>query len=111
MDFGNGKDTGQAVLSTIGSVKQPTSEKFKVVDSLLFITEEFGELLRQSETEDDMPSCSLAEALEKQDLFINSSLAQMGCSLLWQLFREGMVCQRGFFLNLKDFRATPLPLP
>ena len=28
--------------------------------------------------EDDTPSCSLAEALEKQDLFINSTLAQMG---------------------------------
>ncbi len=111
MDFGNGKDTGQVVLSTIGAVKQPISEKFVTIASLPFVTEEFGELLRHSETDNDMPSCSLAEALEKQDLFINSSLAQMGCSLLWQLFREGMVSQRGFFLNLKDFKATPLPLP
>lgn len=109
MDFGNGRDTGQVILSTIGAVKQPNSEKFNSVGSLPFITDEFGELLRQSET-DETPSCSLAEALEKQDLFINSTLAQAGCSLLWQLFRNGMTTNRGFFLNLSDFRAAPLPL-
>jgi PRTRC genetic system ThiF family protein len=109
MDFGNGKDTGQVILSTIGSIKQPKSEKFVTVDSLPFVTEEFGDLLRQSDN-DDLPSCSLAEALEKQDLFINSTLAQMGCSLLWQLFRNGFTAQRGAFLNLADFRATPLLL-
>lgn len=107
MDFGNGKDMGQVVLATIGIVKQPASEKFEVVDSLPLVTEEFGELLRQSET-DDLPSCSLAEALEKQDLFVNSVIAQMGCSMLWQLFRNGMTTQRGLFLNIADFRTAPL---
>ena len=109
MDFGNGKDTGQFVLSTIGKVKQPASERFKTVESLPFVTEEFSELLRQSDN-DELPSCSLAEALEKQDLFINSALAQAGCSLLWQLLRNGFTTSRGCFLNLGGFRATPLPL-
>jgi PRTRC genetic system ThiF family protein len=109
MDFGNGKDSGQVILATIGKVKQPQSEKFQTVERLPFVTEEFGELLRQSDS-DDLPSCSLAEALEKQDLFINSALAQMGCSLLWQLFRNGFTVQRGAFLNLADLRAAPLPL-
>lgn len=107
MDFGNGRDTGQVILSTIGRIKQPTSEKFETVESLPFITEEFEKLLRQSET-DELPSCSLAEALERQDLFINSTLAQTGCSMLWQLFRTGMTTQRGCFLNLGQFRASPL---
>ncbi|MCW4469826.1 PRTRC system ThiF family protein [Flavobacterium sp. MFBS3-15] len=110
MDFGNGKDTGQVVLSTIRKVKQPKSDTFEAVESLPFVTEEFGELLRQSETDDDSPSCSLAEALEKQELFINSALAQMGCSLLWQMFRSGMTTHRGLFLNIADFRAVPLPV-
>ena len=109
LDFGNGKDTGQVILSTIGSIKQPKSENFFTVDSLPFVTEEFGELLRQSDG-NDLPSCSLAEALERQDLFINSALAQMGCSLLWQLFRNGYTLQRGMFLNLEDFKTLPLPL-
>ncbi|MFD1605253.1 PRTRC system ThiF family protein [Flavobacterium artemisiae] len=110
MDFGNSQYTGQVILSTVEEIPQPKSEKFETVASLPFVTEEFGELLNQSEQQDNTPSCSLAEALEKQDLYINSALAQMGCSLLWNLFREGMTANRGFFLNLKDFRAQSIPI-
>lgn len=108
MDFGNSRETGQVILSTIGQIKQPDSKQYRTADSLPMITDEFGELLKASETTDNTPSCSLAEALTKQDLFINSALANVGASLLWQLFREGMLFNRGFFLNLKEFRTTPL---
>ncbi|UKB78570.1 PRTRC system ThiF family protein [Chryseobacterium sp. MEBOG07] len=108
IDYGNSKHTGQVILSTIGNIKQPNSEKYETVANLPYITEEFGEVLRASETEDDTPSCSLAEALAKQDLFINATLAQMGLSLLWSLFRNGLTENRGFFLNLKEFRSQPL---
>lgn len=108
LDFGNSQDTGQVILSTIGEIKQPNSQKYQTVASLPFVTDEFGELLKQSEQEDNTPSCSLAEALEKQDLFINSSLTQMGCSLLWGLFRNGMTPYKGFFHNLKDFTTHPI---
>ena len=108
LDFGNSQHTGQVRLSTIGAIKQPDSQKYETVASLPMITDEFGELLKQSEQKDDTPSCSLAEALEKQDLFINSSLTQMGCSLLWSLFRNGMTPYRGFFHNLKDFSTHPI---
>lgn len=110
MDFGNSQFTGQVLLSTIGNIKQPNSEKYETVDNLPFITDEFGELLTISEAEDNTPSCSLAEALEKQDLFVNSSLAQMGSSLLWSLFRNGLTENRGFFLNLKNFHSKPINL-
>ena len=108
MDFGNSQYTGQVILSTIGTIEQPNSEKYETVASMPFVTDEFRELLMQSEQQDDTPSCSLAEALEKQELFINSALAQMGCSLLWSLFRYGMTEYRGFFLNLKNFQSHPL---
>jgi PRTRC genetic system ThiF family protein len=108
MDFSNSKDTGQVILSTLTKIEQPSSKKFEVVDGLPLVTEEFGELLKQSETTDHTPSCSLADALGKQDLFINSALANLGASLLWQMFREGMLFNRGFFLNLKEFRTTPI---
>ena len=110
IDFGNSQFTGQVLLSTIGNIKQPNSEKYETVENLPFITEEFGELLKISEAEDDTPSCSLAEALEKQDLFINSTLAQMGSSLLWSLFRNGLIENRGFFLNLINFQSQPIKL-
>ncbi|WP_374362382.1 PRTRC system ThiF family protein [Cloacibacterium sp.] len=110
IDFGNSQFTGQVLLSTIGNIKQPNSEKYETVENLPFITEEFGELLKISEEEDNTPSCSLAEALEKQDLFINSTLAQIGSSLLWNIFRNGLTVNRGFFLNLKNFQSQPIKL-
>lgn len=109
MDLGNGKATGQAILATIGSISQPQSEKFEAVNALPFVTDEFGGLLMDSDN-DDLPSCSLAEALEKQDLFINSALAQLAASLLWTMFFKGYTFQRGVFLNLEDLKAAPLPL-
>ncbi|NHA05583.1 PRTRC system ThiF family protein [Mucilaginibacter sp. HC2] len=108
MDFGNSRFTGQVILSTIGKVPQPEMKKYQTVDTLPMVTDEFRELLLASESADKTPSCSLAEALTKQDLFINSALANAGASLLWQLFREGMLVNRGFFLNLKDFRMQPI---
>jgi PRTRC genetic system ThiF family protein len=110
IDFGNSKDTGQVQLCTIDPIRQPESEKYETVTNLPLITDEYGELMKHSEDKDQTPSCSLAEALEKQDLYINGSLAQMGCSLLWGLFRNGLTFYRGFFLNLKDFRTQPIPL-
>lgn len=110
LDYGNSQYTGQVILSTIGAVRQPNSEKYETVANLPFITEEFGELLKASEQADDTPSCSLAEALEKQDLYINATLAQMGSSLLWNMFRFGMTENRGFFLNLKKFHTQALKI-
>ena len=108
MDFGNSHKTGQVILATVSKLRQPESKKYEPVGELPFVTNAFGDLLRQSETTDETPSCSIAEALLKQDLYINAALAQMGCSLLWNLFREGMTTYRGFFLNIADFRTQPL---
>jgi len=110
MDLGNSRHTGQVILSTIGDIEQPDSEKFKTVSNLPFITEMFRDQLEQADQFDNTPSCSLAEALTKQDLFINSTIATLGASLLWQLFREGMLFNRGMFVNLKTFITQPLKL-
>lgn len=108
LDLGNTKFTGQGILSTIGKVEQPTSKKFKTFDTLPSVIDEFATVLRTSELEDDTPSCSLAESLTKQDLFINSTIAQLGASLLWNLLKTGMTVNRGFFLNLENFRSQPI---
>ncbi|EJL74401.1 PRTRC system ThiF family protein [Chryseobacterium populi] len=110
VDYGNSTKTGQVILSTIGDIYQPNSDKYHTVANLPFITDEFTGLLKKSEQEDNTPSCSLADALKKQDLYINPTLAQMGSSLLWSLFRNGMTEYRGFFLNLQDFRSQPIPV-
>ncbi|MDO3626217.1 phage integrase SAM-like domain-containing protein [Mucilaginibacter sp. BT774] len=107
MDYGNSRVSGQVVLSTLDKIKQPASEQYQPIDTLQMVTEEFKELLQAGEA-DNTPSCSLAEALTKQELFINSALANCGASLLWQLFREGILFNWGFFLNLQEFRTQPI---
>jgi len=107
MDFGNSRHTGQVILATIGKIEQPPSKKFVTVHTLPLPTDEFKDLFEAAK-EDNTPSCSLAEALTKQDLFINASLADLGGSLLWQLLSEGMIENRGFFLNLRTLQSQPL---
>ena len=72
---------------------------------------DFGEVSYSTIREEDSgPSCSLAEALRKQDLFINSMLAQIGCDILWRMFREGRTFYRGAYLNLDTLRVNPIPV-
>ncbi|TKC01148.1 PRTRC system ThiF family protein [Pedobacter cryotolerans] len=109
LDLGNGRNSGQVWLSTIEEIKQPESKKFNTISTLCDIFETYRGKM-ESQLENNAPSCSLAQALGKQDLFINSVLANMGASLLWSMFRLGALEQKGFFLNLTDFRSTPVPV-
>lgn len=109
MDFGNAQQTGQVIFSTVYPVKQPASQMYETVSSLPSVTKLFRKQLNDVQ-EDDQPSCSMSEALAKQDLFINTSISALGSSLLWNLFREGMTFYRGFFLNLKQFSSNSIPI-
>lgn len=107
LDFGNTQTSGQVVLGTVPEkIKQPKSKQYKTVGSLKVITR-YVRYARVKET-DSGPSCSLAEALEKQDLFINSTLAQLGCNLLWKMFRHGMIEHHGLYLNLATMKVNPI---
>ena len=104
LDLGNRQDDGQVLLgqraaSRNGQVRLPT------------IADLFPETVNADlDKGDDMPSCSLAEALEKQNLFINRAMAMHGLNLLWQLFRHGRIDHHGLFVNLASGRSTPLPV-
>ena len=109
MDFGNTQTSGQVVMGTIPKeIRQPASKLYDTVPSLKVITR-LVKYARVKET-DSGPSCSLAEALEKQDLFINSTLAQLGCDIIWKMFRHGMIDHHGAFLNLESMKVNPLPV-
>ena len=107
LDFGNTRTTGQAILGSL-FVGQPASEMFKTVPRLPLVTELFD--YTKIDEQHSEPSCSLAQALQKQDLFINSTLAQLGCGLLWKLLREGMIEYHGIFLNLETLKTNPLKI-
>ena len=97
----------QAVLGTVPKkIKQPVSRLYETVSSLKVITRMVK--YTKVKEKDSGPSCSLAEALEKQDLFINSTLAQLGCNILWKMFRHGMIEHHGLYLNLETMRVNPI---
>ena len=67
------------------------------------------DLIRGAEKR-DAPSCSLAEALAYQDLFINQWMATAVLELVWRMFRRGELLYRGFYLNLETGRMNPVPV-
>lgn len=107
LDFGNLQKTGQVVLGTLCSIKQPKSQ-FKTAPHLPTVVKMFP--LRKIKESDQGPSCSLAEALGKQDLFINSTLAQLGMNILWKLFREACISYHGCYLNLDTMIVNPIKI-
>ena len=56
------------------------------------------------------PSCSLAGALARQDLFINQAVSTYALNLLWQLLRHWSINRNGGFLNLATGSTRPIPL-
>lgn len=106
LDFGNSKECGQVVLGTFQKVPQPESKLATPVERLKCVDELF-DLTTVDEAESG-PSCSLSEALSKQDLFINSTLAQVGCNLLWKLLAEGGVSFQGAYVNLRTMMVNPI---
>lgn len=103
LDLGNREADGQVVLG------EPQSQKNRdSVPRLPTVMELFREMADASIPEDNTPSCSLAEALERQELFINQAVATSALQLLWQLFRFGKIDWHGSFINLKTGTVRPL---
>ncbi len=99
LDFGNSQKTGQVVLGGIGA---------NAVD-LPNVVQLLPQIKKQKD-KDTGPSCSLAEAIGKQDLYINSTLANLGLNILWKLFREGKIVNHGCFLNLDTLSVNPIKI-
>lgn len=59
---------------------------------------------------DDGPSCSMAEALEKQDLYVNQLLSSNALNLIWAMIRYGEIEFHGGFVNLRSGKAQSLEL-
>lgn len=110
MDFGNMMDRGQVVIGTVRAIKQPDKSDFNCVEQLPTIDKYHPDILRDRKGEDQGPSCSLAEALSKQDLFINTNLANMGLGILWKMFRELRIEHHGCYVNLASLNVNPIKI-
>ena len=103
LDVGNNADSGQFVLG------QPlNSENRRKAPRLRTVSELFGEIIDPALDDDAQPSCSAAEALERQHPFINQALAQHALALLSRLFRSESLSYHGGFVNLATGSVVPL---
>ena len=96
IDSGNDGNFGQVLIGN-GSKELPMPYKVQ------------PDLTKGKETR-HAPSCSLAEALSYQDLFVNQWMATAILQLLWQMFRHGELTYRGFYINLETGRMNPVPI-
>lgn len=106
LDLGNRTGDGQVVLGEVTSDKRKNDDPQR----LPHVGELFPQLIDAAldKLEDDGPSCSLAEALEKQSLFINTAVSLFASNLLWQLFTTGEIEHHGAFINLDGMRVMPM---
>lgn len=100
LDCGNSQKSGQVMLGGFSSAQ-----------GLPQMRQLLPEIFDESIPEDNRPSCSLAEALASQDLFINQAIATWGLQLLWTLIREGELSVCGYWINLEEGRVAPVPVP
>lgn len=108
LDFGNREHDGQVIL---GEIFPPKYKPGVRGPRLPHVGDLFPDILDESlDDKDETPSCSLTEALEKQSLFINDTMANAGMNMLWELFRYGGISHHGQFVNIKSGRTMPLPV-
>jgi len=105
LDLGNNACSGQFVL---GQPNNSANRKKK--NRLLTVAELYPEIVSTKEQEDDQPSCSAAEALTRQEPFINQNLACQALGVLSQLLRRGSLKYQGGFCNLETGQLVPMPV-
>ena len=105
LDVGNNADSGQFVL---GEPLNETNRRSRM--RLRTVAELYAEIVDPGLDNDGLPSCSAAEALERQEPFVNSTLAQHALALLARLFRYGSITYHGGFLSLQNGCGGRLPI-
>lgn len=105
LDLGNGAEGGQFVLGQpLNSRNRRTADRLRTVAELL------PEIVDASLPDDDQPSCSAVEALERQEPFVNQVLAHHALALLTRLFRYGRIEHHGAFVSVAGTRVVPIPI-
>ena len=104
LDIGNNADSGQFVLG------QPDNRHSKDLHFRLpTVADLFPEIINSKmDKQDRLPSCSAIEALQRQEPFVNQTLAYQSLAMLARLFRHGRLSYHAGFLNLVTGRMSSL---
>jgi PRTRC genetic system ThiF family protein len=105
LDLGNNSASGQYVLG------QPQNQRNRrKAERLRTVSELFPEIIDTDTGESPLPSCSAIEALDRQEPFINQTLASSALAMLAQLFRYGSLTYHGGFFNARTGQMSALPI-
>ena len=105
LDLGNNAASGQFVLG------QPLNARNRrKAARLRTVSELYPEIIDAEAGEDPLPSCSAVEALDRQEPFINQTLASSALAMLARLFRYGKLTHHGGFFNAQSGLISPLPV-
>jgi PRTRC genetic system ThiF family protein len=103
LDLGNNASSGQYVLGQpLNAANRRNAVRLRTVAEL------YPEIADAEAGEDPLPSCSAAEALERQEPFINQVLATSALAMLARLFRYGTLTHHGAFYNAATGRTSVL---
>jgi PRTRC genetic system ThiF family protein len=103
LDLGNSASSGQFVLGQpLNGANRRSAARLRTVAEL------YPEIVDAEAGEDPLPSCSAAEALERQEPFINQVLATSALAMLARLFRYGILTHHGAFYNASNGRMSVL---
>jgi PRTRC genetic system ThiF family protein len=104
LDIGNMADSGQFILG------QPKNNRNrKAPHRLPTVAELFPEIVSASlDQGDNLPSCSAVAALQRQEPFINQTLAYHALAMLARLFRHAEIGYHGGFVNSATGKMAPL---
>ncbi len=105
LDVGNSASTGQFVLGEPQNARNRRSRT-----RLRTVAELYSEVVDPALDDDNEPSCSAIEALERQECFVNTVLAQHALALLARLFRYGQILHHGAFVDIATSRSVPLAI-
>ena len=100
LDTGNGADFANIVLGHLG-----VTQGMRLPN----VFDLYGAQLLAGD-EDDLPSCSLAEALARQRWSINPMVANAALKLLDDLVHRGGLNEHGSLLRLDPFTLSSLPI-
>jgi len=107
LDLGNNASSGQYVL---GQPKDRTVSARAQETRLPTVFELYPEIADSTLGESPLPSCSAVEALDRQEPFINQTLAVSSLAMLARLLRYGQISYHGGFYNAETGRIAPIPV-
>lgn len=94
LDMGNDFNSGNIILSS-------KHDDLNLPDAF----DIFGDIQEKP----NQPSCSLAEAIAKQHILVNSFVADLASTLLWDVLTKPEIDYSGMFFNLETMRVVKVP--